>query len=99
MTEDDGNVRWPTAGGQSGAIKFPLNSWSLFQQGETTMPLSALQGPKASAYDVHGRLLVYAAPITAGFHGAPLFLSTGQTSRRIKPGQRKNWAKRRAYGA
>jgi hypothetical protein len=62
------------------------------------MPMSMLQSAKASAFDANGRLLVYAAPLVTGFIGCPLALSTGKPMRRTKSQQRKNWAKRRAYG-
>ena len=59
--------------------------------------MSSLQGIKSSAFDGNGRLLCFAAPLIAGFRGAPLALSVGKPVRRIKAQQRKNWAKRRAY--
>jgi hypothetical protein len=61
------------------------------------MTMSFFQGRKAAAFDAYGRLLVFAPPIVAGFHGAPLALATGKPIRRQKLSQRKNWAKRRAY--
>jgi hypothetical protein len=61
------------------------------------MTMSFYQGRKAAAFDAQGRLLVFAPPIVAGFHGAPLALATGKLIRRQKLSQRKNWAKRRAY--
>ncbi len=60
--------------------------------------MTASHSAKSQAFDASGRLLVYAPPILAGFHGAPLMLSGGKASRRPKQGQRRNWAKRRAYG-
>lgn len=64
------------------------------------MPMSMLQGAKAAAFDAQGRLLVFAAPLIAGFRGAPLALAAGKAIRRSKGmATRKNWAKRRAYGA
>jgi hypothetical protein len=61
------------------------------------MTMSLVQGRKSAAFDAQGRLLVFAPPIVAGFHGAPLALATGKPIRRQKLSQRKNWAKRRAY--
>jgi hypothetical protein len=46
-----------------------------------------------------GQLLVYAPPILIGFLGAPLALADSQPKRRLKGAAKKNWAKRRAYGA
>jgi hypothetical protein len=46
-----------------------------------------------------GQLLVYAPPILIGFLGAPLALADNLPKRRLRGSSRKNWAKRRAYGA
>jgi hypothetical protein len=98
MNEDDRNVRLPTACVQGDQRSFSLISRDMPRQGDKEMPMSMLQGAKASAFDANGRLLVYAAPLVTGFIGAPLALSTGRPLRRPKSQQRKNWAKRRAYG-
>jgi hypothetical protein len=63
------------------------------------MPLSMLQRSNPKAFDAKGHLLVFAAPIIAGFHGAPLALATGKRIRLAKASDRRNWAKRRAYEA
>jgi hypothetical protein len=67
--------------------------------GEFDMPAFAIQSAKATSVDAHGRLLVFAAPLVAGFHGAPLALSAANSIRRAKNTPRKNWAKRRAFVA
>ena len=59
------------------------------------MPMPSVTKP--AAFDSKGRLLVYAPPILAGFQGAPLALSNGKAARRPATGQRRNWARRRAY--
>jgi hypothetical protein len=59
--------------------------------------MNALHAAKAQAFDASGRLLVYAPPLLAGFRGAPLALSRGKAALRPKSGQRRNWARRRAY--
>jgi hypothetical protein len=46
-----------------------------------------------------GQILVYAPPILIGFLGAPLALADNLPKRRLKGVAKKNWAKRRAYGA
>jgi hypothetical protein len=46
-----------------------------------------------------GDILVFAPPILIGFRGAPLALADSLPKRRLKGGSKKNWAKRRAYGA
>jgi hypothetical protein len=66
-------------------------------KGEFDMPALAIQSAKSNSVDVHGRLLVFAAPLVAGFHGAPLALSAANSIRRAKNTPRKNWAKRRAF--
>lgn len=48
---------------------------------------------------VEGDILVFAPPILIGFLGAPLALADNLPKRRLKGGSRKNWARRRAYGA
>ena len=62
------------------------------------MPTFAIQAAKAASLDAHGRLLVFAAPLVAGFRGAPLALSAAHSIRTGKNAPRKNWAKRRAFG-
>jgi hypothetical protein len=97
MNEDDGIVRLPTGAVQGSRASFSSSSWEKTQTGEKEMPMSSLQGIKSSAFDGNGRLLCFAAPLIAGFRGAPLALSLGKPARRLKAQQRKNWAKRRAY--
>jgi hypothetical protein len=63
------------------------------------MPLSLLQRSNPKAFDAKGHLLVFAAPINAGFRGSPLALATGKRIRIATANDRRNWAKRRAYGA
>jgi hypothetical protein len=98
MNEDDRNVRLPSAAVQGDGRSFCFISRDMLRRGDNEMPMSLLQGAKASAFDANGRLLVYAAPLVTGFIGAPLALSAGRPLRRPKAQQRKNWAKRRAYG-
>jgi hypothetical protein len=99
MNEDDGNVRSPTAAVQAVPASFTLNDLENLRRKEKELPMSSLHGIKTSAFDGNGRLLCFAAPLIVGFRGAPLALSVGKPVRRIKAQQRKNWAKRRAYGA
>ncbi len=66
------------------------------QKGDLSMSSATV---KASALDYNGRLLVFAPPLVSGFRGAPLALSAGSKSAKRKPSTRRNWAKRRAYGA
>jgi hypothetical protein len=63
------------------------------------MPAQAFHSAKSRAVSANGRLLVFAAPIMAGFRGSPLALSNGKVSAKRFAAERKNWAKRRAYGA
>jgi hypothetical protein len=63
------------------------------------MPSHNLQSVNPRAIGANGRLLVFAAPIMAGFRGSPLALSNGKVSAKRFATERKNWAKRRAYGA
>jgi hypothetical protein len=63
------------------------------------MAAQLVQNVKPSAIGRNGRLLVFAAPIMAGFRGSPLALSSGKVSAKRFASERKNWAKRRAYEA
>ncbi|MFM9975957.1 MAG: hypothetical protein ACKVON_15455 [Beijerinckiaceae bacterium] len=63
------------------------------------MAMHFFQNIKSSAIDANGRLLVFAAPLIAGFRGSPLALSGSKVSAKRWSAGRKNWAKRRAYGA
>ena len=63
------------------------------------MSAQGMQSIKSGAIGRNGRLLVFAAPIMAGFRGSPLALSNGKVSAKRFAAERKNWAKRRAYEA
>jgi hypothetical protein len=80
------------------SVTGPLTN-SLTFQGEFEMSTPAMNSTKIEAVDGRGRLLVFAAPLVAGFRGAPLALSAANSTRRGKITPRKNWAKRRAFGA
>jgi hypothetical protein len=61
--------------------------------------MSATLRLRLEAASPEGELLVFAPPLVLGFLGAPLALADALPRRRVKSGAKKNWAKRRAYGA
>ncbi|MGL4240705.1 MAG: hypothetical protein ACRCTI_06290 [Beijerinckiaceae bacterium] len=61
--------------------------------------MSAAHSLKPEVLSPEGEILVFAPPIIIGFLGAPLALADNLPRRRTKSAGKKNWAKRRAYGA